>query len=37
LNALILLALVIQGLYLSRLNQQVSRSRVSFTIGELHG
>jgi polyisoprenyl-phosphate glycosyltransferase len=36
LNALILLALVIQGLYLSRLNQQVSRSRVSFTIGELH-
>jgi glycosyltransferase involved in cell wall biosynthesis len=36
LNALILLALVIQGLYLSRLNQQVSRARVSFTIGELH-
>jgi len=37
LNALILLALVIQGLYLSRLHQQVSRSRVSFTIGEFHG
>jgi polyisoprenyl-phosphate glycosyltransferase len=37
LNALILLALVIQGLYLSRLNAQLSRSRVSFTIGELHG
>jgi polyisoprenyl-phosphate glycosyltransferase len=37
LNAIILLALVIQGLYLSRLNQQVSRSRVSFTIGEFHG
>jgi polyisoprenyl-phosphate glycosyltransferase len=37
LNALTLLALVIQGLYLSRLTQQVSRSRVSFTIGEFHG
>jgi glycosyltransferase involved in cell wall biosynthesis len=37
LNALILLALVIQGVYLSRLNQQISRSRVSFTVGEFHG
>jgi hypothetical protein len=37
LNALVLLVLVIQNIYLSRLNQQVSRSRVSFTIGELHG
>ena len=37
LNALVLLALVIQAIYLSRLNQHVSRSRVSFTIGELHG
>lgn len=36
-NALILLALAIHGLYLSRLSQQVTRSRVSFTIGELHG
>jgi len=35
-NGLILLALVIQGLYLSRLNQQITRSRVSFTISELH-
>jgi glycosyltransferase involved in cell wall biosynthesis len=35
-NGLILLALVIQGLYLSRLNQQITRSRVGFTISELH-
>jgi glycosyltransferase involved in cell wall biosynthesis len=35
-NGLILLALVAQSLYLSRLTQQVSRSRVGFTIGELH-
>lgn len=35
-NALILLCLFIFGLYLSRLNQQVSRTRVSFTISELH-
>ena len=35
-NGLILLALVIHGLYLSRLNRQLSRSQVSFTIGELH-
>lgn len=35
-NGLILLALVIHSLYLSRLNQQVTRSRVSFTIGEIH-
>jgi len=35
-NGLILFALVIQGLYLSRLNQQITRSRTGFTIGELH-
>jgi glycosyltransferase involved in cell wall biosynthesis len=35
-NALILFSLFIFGLYLSRLNQQVTRSRVSFTISELH-
>jgi glycosyltransferase involved in cell wall biosynthesis len=35
-NALILLALVIHGLYLSRMTQQITRSRVSFTIGEVH-
>jgi len=35
-NGLILLALVIHSLYLSRLNQQMTRSRVGFTIGELH-
>src|SRR5215475_12392761 len=34
-NAWILLALVIHGLYLSRMNQQLTRSRVGFTIGEL--
>ena len=34
-NGLILLALVIHGLYLSRINQQITRSRVAFTIGEL--
>jgi glycosyltransferase involved in cell wall biosynthesis len=36
-NGLILLALVIHGLYLSRMNQQITRSRVAFTIGEQHG
>ena len=35
-NGLTLLALVTQSFYLSRLTQQVSRSRVGFTIGELH-
>jgi dolichol-phosphate mannosyltransferase/undecaprenyl-phosphate 4-deoxy-4-formamido-L-arabinose transferase len=35
-NALILMSLVVLGLYLSRLTQQVTRSRVSYTIGELH-
>lgn len=35
-NGLILLALVTHSLYLSRLNQQITRSRVGFTIGELH-
>lgn len=35
-NGLILLALVIQSLYLSRIHQQITRSRVGFTIGELH-
>jgi undecaprenyl-phosphate 4-deoxy-4-formamido-L-arabinose transferase len=35
-NGLILLALVIHSLYLSRLNQQITRSRVGFIIGELH-
>lgn len=35
-NGLILLALVIHSLYLSRLNQQITRSRVGFTIGEIH-
>jgi len=35
-NGLILLALVIHSFYLSRLNQQITRSRVSFTIGEMH-
>jgi len=34
-NGLILLALVVHSLYLSRLNQQVTRSRVGFTVGEL--
>jgi hypothetical protein len=34
-NGLILLALIIHGLYLSRMNQQMTRSRVGFTIGEL--
>lgn len=36
LNALILFALVVQGIYISRLSRTVSRSLVSFTIGELH-
>jgi glycosyltransferase involved in cell wall biosynthesis len=35
-DGLILLALVVLGLYVSRLNQQITRSRVGFTIGELH-
>ena len=35
-NGLILLALVVHSFYLSRLNQQITRSRVGFTIGELH-
>jgi glycosyltransferase involved in cell wall biosynthesis len=35
-NALILLCMFIFGLYISRLNQQISRTRVSFTISELH-
>jgi len=35
-NGLILLALVILALYLLRLNQQITRSRVGFTISELH-
>ena len=35
-NAWILLAFLIHGLYLSRMNQHITRSRVSFTIGELH-
>lgn len=35
-NGLILLVLVIHSIYLSRLNQQITRSRVSFTIGEIH-
>jgi polyisoprenyl-phosphate glycosyltransferase len=35
-NALILLSLFIFGLYVSRLNQQITRSRVSFTMSELH-
>lgn len=35
-NGLVLLALVVHSLYLSRLNQQVTRSRISFTIGEIH-
>lgn len=34
-NGLILLALVVQSLYLSRIAQQLSRSRVGFTIGEM--
>lgn len=35
-NALILLCLFVFGLYVSRINQQITRSRVSFTISELH-
>ncbi len=35
-NGLILIALVMQSLYLSRLTQQISRSRVSFTVVEMH-
>jgi dolichol-phosphate mannosyltransferase/undecaprenyl-phosphate 4-deoxy-4-formamido-L-arabinose transferase len=35
-NALILLCLSIFGLYLLRINQQVMRSRVSYTVSELY-
>jgi glycosyltransferase involved in cell wall biosynthesis len=35
-NGLTLIALVINSLYLSRLHQQIARSRVSFSIGEIH-
>jgi glycosyltransferase involved in cell wall biosynthesis len=35
-NALILLCLSIFGLYLLRLNQQITRARVSYTISELY-
>jgi glycosyltransferase involved in cell wall biosynthesis len=35
-NSLILLAQVILGIYVSRINQQVTRSCVSFSIGELY-
>jgi glycosyltransferase involved in cell wall biosynthesis len=35
-NSLTLIALVINSLYLSRLHQQITRSRVSFSIGEIH-
>lgn len=35
-HGLNLLGMVIQGLYLSRLTQQVTRSRVGFSIGEIH-
>ena len=35
-NGLVLLALVIHSIYLSRLNQQITRSRVGFTVGEIH-
>jgi dolichol-phosphate mannosyltransferase len=35
-SGLILFALVIHGLYLSRVNQQITRSRVGFAIGEMH-
>lgn len=36
-NAMILLGMVIFGIYLTRLNETVSRSRVRYTIGEIHG
>lgn len=35
-SGLILFALVIHGLYLSRVHQQLTRSRVGFAIGEMH-
>ncbi len=35
-NALILLCLLIFGIYISRLSQQITRSRVSYTIEEMH-
>jgi glycosyltransferase involved in cell wall biosynthesis len=36
LNSFILLSLLVFGMYISRINQQITRSRVSFTMGELH-
>jgi glycosyltransferase involved in cell wall biosynthesis len=36
LNALILLCLFVFSIYLSRINQQLTRSRTSFTVVELH-
>lgn len=36
-NSMILLGMVIFGIYLTRLNEIVSRSRVRYTIGEIHG
>jgi TRAP-type C4-dicarboxylate transport system permease small subunit len=35
-NATTLLCMFIFALYLSRMNQQLTRSRVSYTIAELH-
>jgi polyisoprenyl-phosphate glycosyltransferase len=35
-NALILLCLFVFSIYLSRMNQQLTRSRTSFTVAELH-
>lgn len=35
-NAFTLLCLVIFGIYLSRISQQLTRARLSYTIGELH-
>jgi polyisoprenyl-phosphate glycosyltransferase len=35
-NALILLCMSIFGLYLLRINQQITRTRVSYTVSELH-
>jgi dolichol-phosphate mannosyltransferase/undecaprenyl-phosphate 4-deoxy-4-formamido-L-arabinose transferase len=35
-NAIILLCLSIIGLYLLRINQQITRTRVSYTVSELH-
>jgi dolichol-phosphate mannosyltransferase/undecaprenyl-phosphate 4-deoxy-4-formamido-L-arabinose transferase len=36
-NAVTLLCMFIFALYLSRMNQQITRSKVSFTIAEFHG